>query len=72
MICCPNCGSDLYESNRIDEAPFLLAAQDAPQLRHFGQMDAAVLLISTLGLVRLKNFLRPEWICVSCGAQFDD
>ncbi|MFZ5746913.1 MAG: hypothetical protein ACOY45_04560 [Pseudomonadota bacterium] len=69
---CPGCGSSYYQSNLIDETPYVVAAQDAPQLKHFGQLDAAACLLGALGTVRLVNFLRPKWRCLECGGKFDD
>ena len=69
---CPECGGCRYESNLIDEAPFVAAARDAAQLRYFGKYDAAAHVLNVLSCVRIENYLRPRWHCLDCGSRFDD
>lgn len=69
---CPNCGSCQFESNLIEEAPYVMAAQSAPQLRYFGQSSDAAHVLSALSIVRIANFLRPRWRCTLCEAKFDE
>jgi len=68
---CPNCGSECYCSNLIDEGPYRLAARAARQLRACGDVGAAADLLTGLASVRIINFIRPKWRC-ACGATFDD
>lgn len=69
---CPNCLSGDYEDNRIDEALYALAAQEAPRLKFEGAIDDAVEVLSALYAIRIVNFVRPKFRCCSCGAQFDE
>ena len=69
---CSNClGSD-YEDNRMDEALYVAAAQEAPRLRYEGAIDDAVEVLSALYAIRIVNFVRPKFRSCSCGAQFDE
>ncbi len=74
MCHCPECGSSSrhHVSNRIDETPYLERAQLAPQFRHFGETSQAIKVLDDLSLVRIANFLRPQWRCLGCGVRFDD
>lgn len=69
---CPNCGSDEYSSNLIDEGPFRTAARGAKMLRGLGHMGAAADVLTRLASVRIINFLRHKFECGACGAQFDE
>lgn len=69
---CPNCGSDEYTSNLIDERPFRRAARGAKMLRGLGHLGAAGDVLTRLASVRIINFLRMKWECSACGAQFDE
>jgi hypothetical protein len=69
---CPNCGSDEFSSNLIDEGPFRLAARGAKMLRGLGHMGAAADVLTRLASVRIINFLRHKFECGACGAQFDE
>lgn len=68
---CPNCGGGDYEDNRIDEALYREAAREAPRLRYEGCTDEAMEVLIALYAIRIANFLRPEWLCLSCGVTFD-
>lgn len=69
---CPNCGSDDYRSNLIDEKPFRQAARGAKMLRRLGHVGAAGDVLTRLASVKIINFLRMKWECSACGAQFDE
>lgn len=71
---CPNpaCRSTSFESNLIDETPFTHAANGAHALRQVGHPLVAAGVLTALGGVRIANFLRKKWKCLSCGATFDD
>lgn len=72
IIFCPNCGSDDYSSNRIDEHPFREAARSAKMLRRLGHLGAAADVLTRLAAVRIQNFLRCKHRCNACGVQFDE
>jgi hypothetical protein len=72
IVMCPNCGSDEYKSNLIDEGPFRRAARGAKMLRALGHTSAAADVLSRLASVRIINFIRPRHECCACGAQFDE
>lgn len=67
---CPACHSLHFESNHIDETPFVAAAHEAVQLRHFGQIESAREQLMRLAAIRIENFLALRWKC-PCGARFD-
>lgn len=71
IILCPNCGGTEYESNRLEEALYVEAAKEAPRLRHEGKIEDAIELLTALHAIRIVNFLRPDFRCVSCQATFD-
>lgn len=68
---CPGCGASDYEDNRVDERIYMEAARDAHRLRHEGRNADAIDVLSALYAIRIVNFVRPHWLCLSCGAQFD-
>ena len=69
---CPNClGSD-YEDNRIDEALYVAAAQEAPRLKFEGAIYDVIEVLSAHYAMRIINFVRPQFRCCACGAQFDE
>lgn len=72
IVMCPNCGSDDFRSNLIDEKPFREAARGAKMLRKFGHLAAAGDVLIRLASVRIINFLRHKFECNACGAQFDE
>lgn len=72
IVMCPNCGSDDFRSNLIDEKPFREAAHEAKLLRRLGDVGAAGDVLTRLALVRIINFLRHAYECNACGAQFDE
>ncbi|HEV7232909.1 MAG TPA: hypothetical protein VGN36_01590 [Sphingorhabdus sp.] len=72
IVMCPNCGSDDFKSNLIDEKPFREAARGAKLLRRLGHLGAAGDVLTRLASVRIINFLRHRYECNACGAQFDE
>ena len=72
IVMCPNCGSDDFRSNLIDEKPFRQAARGAKMLRRLGHMGAAADVLTRLSTVKIINFLRHRYECNACGAQFDE
>ena len=72
IVICPNCGSDDYRSNLIDERSFREAARGAKMLRRLGHVGAAADVLTRLASVRIINFLRCSHLCNDCGAQFDE
>ena len=69
---CPNCGSDEYTSNLIDEGPFRRAARGAKMLQALGHNGAAADVLTRLASVKIINFLRSKFECAACGAHFDE
>lgn len=72
IVMCPNCGSEDYKSNLIDEAPFKRAARGAKMLRALGHTGAAADVLTRLASVRIINFIRHRHECCACGATFDE
>ena len=72
IVMCPNCGSDDYRSNRVDERPFRQAARGAKMLRRLGHLGAAADVLTRLAAVRIQNFLRCEHYCNACAVTFDE
>ncbi len=69
---CPSCGSCDYACNLIDEAPYRSAALAAAELRRLGDRGSVVEILSRLAGVRIANFLRLRWRCLSCGVTYND
>jgi len=69
---CPNCSSNAFCSNLVDETPYRLAARSARMLRECGDIGAATDVLTGLASVRIVNFIRMRWRCETCGAQFDE
>lgn len=68
---CPNCGSDHFESNHLDEALYKAAALEAPRLRFEGNTEDAIEVLTALYAIRIINFVRPQYRCLACGSAFD-
>jgi hypothetical protein len=68
---CPHCGGENYETNRADERLLIAAAQQAPRLRFEGKTDDAIEVLTALYALRIANFIKPEWRCLSCGVCYD-
>lgn len=71
FMTCPNCGGCDYEDNSLSEGLYVEAAKEAPRLRHEGRTDEAIDVLSALCTIRIVNFLRPQFLCLSCGVAFD-
>lgn len=71
LTTCPECGSCNYDDNRIDERLYIEAAKEAPRLRFEGHADEAIDLLTALYAIRIANFIRHQWLCMSCGVTFD-
>ncbi|RYM05717.1 hypothetical protein [Sphingobium cupriresistens] len=71
-IICPNCGSDDYASNLVDETPFRQAVRGVTLLRRLGHLGAAGDVLTRLASVKIINFLRHRFVCRACAAQFDE
>ena len=69
---CPNCHSDEREDCRTDERVYAEAAREVPRLRHEGRIGEAVEILTALYAVRIANFLKTRWLCLACGARYDD
>lgn len=72
IVMCPNCGSDDFRSNLIDEKPFREAVRGVKLLRRLGHLGAAGDVLTRLASVKIINFLRHKFECNACGAQFDE
>jgi hypothetical protein len=70
-IFCPNCSGENYKTNRADERLLIAAAQEAPRLRFEGKTDDAIEVLTALYALRIANFIKPQWLCLSCGVTFD-
>lgn len=68
---CPHCGASDYEDNRVSERLYAEAAKEAPRLRHEGRAAEAIEVLTALYAIRIANFIRPEWLCLTCGVTFD-
>ena len=72
IVMCPNCGSDNFRNNLIDEKPFREAVRGVKLLRRLGHLGAAGDVLTRLDSVKIINFLRHKFECNACGAQFDE
>ena len=71
-LACPNCCSDDREDCRTDERIYAEAARDVPLLRHEGRIGEALEILTALHAIQISNILKPRWLCLACGARYDD
>lgn len=69
---CPNCQSSERDDCRTDESIYAEAARDVAELRHDGRIGEALEILTALYAVRIANFLKVRWLCLTCGARYDD
>ncbi len=70
-VICPNCGDSHYESNRFDETLFDEVAREISLMLFEGKRAEAKAELIALHAVRIENSIRPEFLCLGCGVQFD-